>query len=469
MPTEKGNSLLFGIAPEMIKEDLNQVQFYRRLIEKHGKLFRMKVAPGRYVVVVSDVDYIQFVRQNEGEHPVRGDFFRPLKIIIEAESELKYPPTALATGDGPEWKKLRSDLNPILSTRRLGKQVERLDGVSQTLLEMLQESVDRDGYSKNVMDFLPYWSLESMLTFMFPQNLDIQRSKDQRAVDIYSGVSAVLNTVQLQHYPDWMLKYLPLEGMKKGREGNRKYKAAAMDYINEVKSKGISTSEDPAEGTMYEQLEAKGMPSEEIIIILADFLAGGADTTVQIIAGTIHQLAKYPEVQKKAHDEVVSVAGKDGVITVETMRKLPYIKAIQKEGGRFASLTGPVSTRILNEEVEIGGYRIPEKTLIICCNAELKKDPTIFPNPDEFRPERWLRDGQINKDLKVQQIAASIFGFGPRSCIGRRAAEFKMWTFLAKMMQKTEIKLHPDSVDLQAIGPAFMRVDRPLRLKFTPV
>ena len=113
---------------------------------------------------------------------------------------------------------------------------------------------------------------------MFPQNLDIQRSKDQRAVDIYSGVSAVLNTVQLQHYPDWMLKYLPLEGMKKGREGNRKYKAAAMDYINEVKSKGISTSEDPAEGTMYEQLEAKGMPSEEIIIILADFLAGGADT-----------------------------------------------------------------------------------------------------------------------------------------------------------------------------------------------
>ena len=98
MPTEKGSSLLFGIAPEMIKEDLNQVQFYRRLIEKHGKLFRMKVAPGRYVVVVSDVDYIQFVRQNEGEHPVRGDFFRPLKIIIEAESELKYPPTALATG-----------------------------------------------------------------------------------------------------------------------------------------------------------------------------------------------------------------------------------------------------------------------------------------------------------------------------------------------------------------------------------
>ena len=53
------------------------------------------------------------------------------------------------------------------------------------------------------------------------------------------------------------------------------------------------------------------------------------------MASTLQQLAQHPEVQKKAHDEVVSVAGKDGVITDEVMQKLSYIKAIQKETARY--------------------------------------------------------------------------------------------------------------------------------------
>ena len=57
--------------------------------------------------------------------------------------------------------------------------------------------------------------------------------------------------------------------------------------------------------------------------------------TVNTTAFTLHQLAKYPEVQKKAHDEVVSVAGKNGVITDEVMQKLSYIKAVQKEASRY--------------------------------------------------------------------------------------------------------------------------------------
>ena len=121
-----------------------------------------------------------------------------------------------------------------------------------------------------------------MLRFIYPQDLDVQRSKDQRGVDIYAGVQDVVNTVKLQVYPDWVLKYLPLEGMKKGREGLRKYKSAALEYINEVESKGVTTSEDPAEGTIYEQLKAKGMPIDSIVIIISDFIAGGAATVSHV-------------------------------------------------------------------------------------------------------------------------------------------------------------------------------------------
>ena len=56
--------------------------------------------------------------------------------------------------------------------------------------------------------------------------------------------------------------------------------------------------------------------------------------TTNTMAFTIHQLAKHPRVQEKAHDEVMSVVGREGVITEEVLQKLSYVKAIQKETSR---------------------------------------------------------------------------------------------------------------------------------------
>ena len=52
------------------------------------------------------------------------------------------------------------------------------------------------------------------------------------------------------------------------------------------------------------------------------------------MAFIMHQLAKHPHVQKKAHDEVMSVVGREGVITEEVLQKLSYVKAVQKETAR---------------------------------------------------------------------------------------------------------------------------------------
>ena len=49
-------------------------------------------------------------------------------------------------------------------------------------------------------------------------------------------------------------------------------------------------------------------------------------------------LAKNPHVQEKAHKEVVSVVGRDGIITDDALQKLSYIKAIQKETARYVCI-----------------------------------------------------------------------------------------------------------------------------------
>ena len=57
------------------------------------------------------------------------------------------------------------------------------------------------------------------------------------------------------------------------------------------------------------------------------------------------------------------------------------------------------------------------QTMIIISNAIMSQDPDIFEDPEDFRPERWLRDTD-KKSRSRQQLATGIFGFGPRMCLG---------------------------------------------------
>ena len=84
MPTEKGSSLLFGVGPDLAKDSINQMKFYRDLGEKHGKLFRMKVGPSKYLVVIGNPEDAEVVMKMEGKYPSRGDGFVAIEIIVDS-------------------------------------------------------------------------------------------------------------------------------------------------------------------------------------------------------------------------------------------------------------------------------------------------------------------------------------------------------------------------------------------------
>ena len=84
MPTEKGSSLVFGVGPDLAKDSINQMKFYRDLGEKHGKLFRMKVGPRKYLVVIGNPEDAEVVMKMEGKYPSRGDGFVTFGIIVDS-------------------------------------------------------------------------------------------------------------------------------------------------------------------------------------------------------------------------------------------------------------------------------------------------------------------------------------------------------------------------------------------------
>jgi cytochrome P450 len=463
MPTEKGSSFLFGVGPETNKGG-NLFTYIRQLADKHGKLFRVKAFPGKYMVIVANTEDADIVIRNEGKYPSRGPTATVWRVILDSMKENVSSANLLVTSEGQDWQNLRSLLNPVVMPRKLGRHVHRLNDVCETFLELAQASVQDDGYSKDLMEFLPSWSAEAISRFLYPLPVCFQKTNDPRIYNIFEGMQDFINASSAYLYPEFVLKYFPVKAVKVGKEGFKKYKKATLEVLKEMEEKMKSSSEDFTEGTFMEQWKSQGLSYDAIIAIMADFMAAGTDTTVNTMGFVLHKLALNHQVQEKAHEEVLSVVGNDGIITDEAMHKLSYVKAIQKETARFSSFSLGTA-RVLEENVVIGGYEIPAKTFVVITSGIMGQDQDIFEDPEEFRPDRWLRDTD-NQKRHQQQLATGVFGFGPRNCLGRRIAELEMWTLLAKIMQKTRLELHPNSVDLQPTGVTSFRPDRPLRVKF---
>ncbi|NXX76557.1 CP27B protein, partial [Urocolius indicus] len=68
------------------------------------------------------------------------------------------------------------------------------------------------------------------------------------------------------------------------------------------------------------------------------------------------------------------------------------------------------------------------QTLLTLCHYAVSRDGRLFPAPDSFVPERWLR-----RDGSRHPFGSLPFGLGKRSCVGRRLAELEMHLALAQV------------------------------------
>ncbi|KAG0691872.1 cytochrome P450 [Suillus ampliporus] len=156
----------------------------------------------------------------------------------------------------------------------------------------------------------------------------------------------------------------------------------------------------------------------------ASLYQGGADTPVSSAYAFFLAMTLYPNVQKKAQEELDSVIGTDRLPSFADRASLPYLEALFTELLRWHS-PAPITIRNAKEDFVYQGYLIPKGSAVIGNIWGMMRDERVYASPSEFRPERFL-GLEPEPDPKK-----ACFGFGRRRCPGRFLADSSVWLICA--------------------------------------
>ncbi|KAJ6572074.1 cytochrome P450 [Mycena capillaripes] len=368
-------------------------------------------------------------------------------------------PTATMAGELVGWARglgyAQASNNPrFRELRRLFHQFMGPRACSEATLLQIQEREnkrllrkilsDPDNFDAHARDCTS--SLILVLAYGYPSDLGDPLGLVKIAEDAMRGFSVASEPGRwwVDSFP--ALKLLPswLPGASFQREAQRM--RADLDKLFDIPyhfvKREISTGR-PNPSFLLSYLEEKNgqetAEEEELVQAFAAALySGGAETTPSALTSFILAMAVNPEVQDRAQREIdahlsYSYSSQDAtptrLPTFADRAQLPYISAIVKEVWRWNPSVPLGLPHVVTQDDEYRGYPI-EKGSIVWANVwAILHDEQIFPEPSEFRPERYLTGGD-----EANSTVAAAFGFGRRICPGMHIAENSVFIAIATML-----------------------------------
>ncbi|XP_052899594.1 probable cytochrome P450 12a5, mitochondrial [Anopheles moucheti] len=424
--------------------DLTGADLYSRWRDDYGELMRIKGMFGRADIVLTfRPEDFEKVFRTEGVWPIRRSsetlsYYRK-KVRPEVFGEL----SGLITTQGEEWQKVRTMVNPVLMQPKIIQlYVNQVDAIAREFMNIV--AALRDDKKELPSDFdqwLNRWALETVGVLALDTRLGVLQP--EHSAEAKSIIALVRNVFDLMYrlemeLPLW--KYFKTPTFK---QLMKKFDNLTNIIMAKIDTAVEKFERNPTLGGNQSVLEKLLRVNKQVANVMAfDMLMAGIDTTSSSTTGLLYCLAKNPEKQARLREELKAILPhKDSALSPESMRNLPYLRACIKEGLRLYQPT-PANVRKVGQNIVLQGYRIPKHTEVVMASLVLQRDATHFPQPDAFLPERWLQDGTDSDAPNAKDAHPFIFlpfGFGARSCIGRRLAMMEMEIVIARFVRSYEI------------------------------
>ncbi|CAI8592940.1 unnamed protein product [Vicia faba] len=161
-------------------------------------------------------------------------------------------------------------------------------------------------------------------------------------------------------------------------------------------------------------------------------LIAGTDTSAITLEWAMANLLNNPNILKKAKDEFDTHMGQDYFIDEHDISKLSYLQNIVYETLRLHLAAPLLLPHFSSEDFTIEKYNIPQNTILMVNAWAIHRDPNLWTDPICFKPERFEKEGEINKLIS--------FGMGRRACPGENLAHRTVSLTLGLLIQCFEWK-----------------------------
>jgi cytochrome P450 len=232
-----------------------------------------------------------------------------------------------------------------------------------------------------------------------------------------------------------------------------------------IAERRAAEAKDPADGDDLLSLlsrasseEDGSLDADELRDQVLVFLLAGHETTATSMAFSLHLLARHPEAQARAREEVDSLPS-GRTPSAADLDRLPYLTRVLKEAMRLYP-AAPAMGRRAVEATEIGGHRIPAGADITLLPWVTHRHPDLWDDPERFDPDRFTPD----REAARHRYAWFPFGGGPRACIGQHFSMLESVLALATLLRSYELEAVDTEIPvaagitLQATGPVRVRV-----------
>ncbi|KAI0069315.1 cytochrome P450 [Artomyces pyxidatus] len=251
---------------------------------------------------------------------------------------------------------------------------------------------------------------------------------------VLPGACLVNDLPILRHLPEW-LPGMSFKGLARhGRRVGEDMRYPPFQFVKNAMRSGTARPSITL-ANLQEIDDIDSPESEEAQRLITEasgsLYSAGADTTVSTMASFFLMLAQYPDIQKKAQAELDAVTGRARLPDYSDRARLPYIDAICKELVRWRLVTPLGVPHAAMQDDVYNGYFIPKGALVIANSWAMLHDPSAYPDPEAFRPERFLtEDGKVKDDPTL----SAAFGFGKRICPGRHLVDMTLYIVVSSVL-----------------------------------
>ncbi|HFE45684.1 MAG TPA: cytochrome P450 [Nannocystis exedens] len=195
-------------------------------------------------------------------------------------------------------------------------------------------------------------------------------------------------------------------------------------------AKGLKVGDDIMSMLLQARYEdGEQMRDRHLRDTLLTLLFAGHETTSVAIAWGLYHLYTHPNVLTRLREELAGL----GDPSPDEIAELPYLKAVCQETLRMHPVV-PDVVRMVREELELDGCTVPAGIGISIPTCVVHSDPKIYPEPDRFRPERFL-------EAKPGMWSWLPFGGGHRRCIGAAFAMYELALVLATIVRRYDVEV----------------------------